>query len=454
MPSSIIDSNYFRDMFGTHEMRSVFSDESRIQAWIDTEIALAKAQVKTGIIPKGVDENIEKIAFLNNLDLVSMKEDFDRIGFPILPFVKQLTRLCDSETAKWVHYGATTQDILDTGMVLQIRGGLELVNIDIKSIVSALASLATKHRDTVMAGRTFQQLAAPITFGYKAAIWLDEMLRHHERLGEIRKRLLVGQCSGAVGTFATLGEDALEVQRVMMDELQLAAPAITWHTARDNWSELLCVFAQIAATLAKIANEIAILMRSEIGELSEPFETGRGASTTLPQKRNPIACEPIIAIAPRLREMASSQMVAMIQEHERGVGQMHIEWMIVPESFILLSGSLNHSKFILDNLLVDEASMQKNLELGGGLLMSESVMMGLAPKVGKSKAHHLVYSAAGQAMDRGITLREALLNDADIMQFLSVSEIDILVDPKNYVGSSGKMVDTVLSNYTSMFKSI
>ena len=444
MPSSIIDSNYFRDMFGTEAMRSVFSDESRIQAWIDTEIALAKAQVITGVIPKGVDETIEKVASTNNLDFASMKEDFDKVGFPILPFVKQLTQLCDAETAKWVHYGATTQDILDTGMVLQMRKGLEIIEDNIESILSALASLAKKHRDTVMAGRTFQQLAAPITFGYKAAIWLDEMLRHRERLYQIKERILVGQCAGAVGTFATLGDKALVVQRVMMEHLKLGIPKITWHTSRDRWSELISFHALLGSSLAKIANEVAILMRSEIGELSEPFEKGRGASTTLPQKRNPISCEPIIANAHRLREMASSQMIAMIQEHERGVGQMHIEWMVLPESFILLSGSLCHTKFILENLWVDTNNMRKNLDIGGGLLMSESVMMGLAPKVGKSKAHHLVYAAAGRAMDNETTLQEELVNDNEICENLTIQEINALIDPSNYVGSAGAMVDAVL----------
>jgi 3-carboxy-cis,cis-muconate cycloisomerase len=329
-------------------------------------------------------------------------------------------------------------------MVLQMRNGLEVIEDNIDSIISALASLARKYRNTVMAGRTFQQLAAPITFGYKAAIWLDEMLRHRERLYQIKERILVGQCAGAVGTFATLGDKALAVQRKMMEHLKLGTPKITWHTSRDNWSELISFHALLGSTLAKIANEVAILMRSEIGELSEPFETGRGASTTLPQKRNPISCEPIIANAHRLREMASSQMVAMIQEHERGVGQMHIEWMVVPESFILISGSLHHSKYILENLWIDENNMRKNLDIGGGLLMSESVMMGLAPKVGKSIAHHLVYAAAGRAMDNGSTLREELVNDNEICQNLTIHEIDALIDPSNYVGSAGEMVDAVL----------
>lgn len=444
MPSSIIDSDYYRDMFGTAVMREIFSDESRLKVWIATEVALARAQVQLGIVPEGVDRELERVARVENLDLGEMKSDFDRVGFPILPFVKQLTKACAPETARWIHYGATTQDILDTGMVLQMKEGISQVETELDAIIKATAALAKKYEKTVMAGRTFQQLAAPITFGYKAAVWLDEMLRHRERLNQLKERVLVGQCAGAVGTFATLGDQGINVQRRMMEILGLSPPAITWHTARDSWVELVSLFAMIGATFAKIANEVAILMRSEVGELSEPFEVGRGASTTLPQKRNPISCEPIIAIAPRLRELVGSQLTAMIQEHERGVGQMNIEWMVIPEAFIFLSGSLKHTRFILENLWVGEDTMRRNLALGGGLLMSESVMMGLAPKVGKAKAHHLVYAAAGKAYEQGLSLKRALMEEPDITSELTEAEIDRLVDPANYIGSAPAMIEQVL----------
>lgn len=444
MPSSLIDSNYYCDMFGTAAMRAVFSDETRLKAWIRTEIALAKAQAELGVIPQGVDLEIERVAKPEKFNLIAMKSDFDRIGFPILPFVKQLTSLCDSKTARWVHYGATTQDILDTGMALQIKDGIHLIESELSGIISATADLVKKHIRTVMAGRTFQQLAAPITFGYKAGVWLDELLRHRTRLQNVKNRVLVGQCGGAVGTFATLGDKGIPVQQRMMEILGLHSPSITWHTARDSWAELVGIFAMMGATFAKIANEVAILMRSEIGELSEPFEDGRGASTTLPQKRNPISCEPIIAIAPRLRELLSSQLTAMIQEHERGVGQMNIEWMVIPEAFIYISGSLKHTRFILENLWVDEVNMRKNLELGGGLLMAESVMMGLASKIGKAKAHHWVYKAAGKAQEKGCSLKEALLADPHISTQLSSHEIEALIDPSNYIGSVETMINQVL----------
>jgi 3-carboxy-cis,cis-muconate cycloisomerase len=445
MSASTIDSFYFGDLFGTAAMRSVFSDKNRIKAWLQTEVALARAQATLNIIPKEAAESIAQAAKYKNLNLEAMKAEFDKVGFPILPFVHQLTKACDPETARWVHYGATTQDILDTGTVLQMQEGLDLLENDLEGTIMALVSLSLKHRDTVMAGRTFQQLAAPITFGYKAAIWLDELLRHKERLEQLKPRLLVGQCSGAVGTFATLGDKGILVQEKMMALLQLETPAISWHVARDSWAELVAWMAMVAASLGKMANEIGILMRSEIGELSEPFETGRGASTTLPQKRNPIACEPIIANAHRMREMVGSQLSAMIQEHERAIGPMHLEWLVIPDAFILLSGSLAHARYILENLVVDTERMKKNLQLNGGLIMSEAVMMGLAPKVGKKLAHDLVSKAAARAYDSGITLKKAMKEDPAIMERLTTEELERLMDPLNYVGTAGSMVDAVLA---------
>lgn len=431
-------------------MVATWRDDRMYEAWLSVELALARAQERVGVIPSDVSASLAAVATLKSLDQQSMKAEFGRVGFPILPFVKQLTSTCDQETARWVHYGATTQDILDTGTVLQIRNALNLVESELDGIVAALSNQARRYRNTVMAGRTFQQLAAPITLGYKLSVWLDELLRHRERLQQLKPRVLVAQLAGAVGTFATLGDKGPEVLRAFAEELDLAVPPITWHTARDGWAELVNLWALLGATLAKIANEIAILMRSEVGELSEPFETGRGASTTLPQKRNPIACEPIIAISHRLREMAGSQMSAMVQEHERGVGQMHIEWMVVPESFILLSGSLKHARFILENLVVDAEAMRRNLDLQGGLIMSEAVMMGLAPLIGKSQAHHLVYAAAGRAMDQGLTLRQALLDDNEVMAHLDQAALDNLLDPANYTGSAGHMVDTVVARAESI----
>lgn len=450
MASSILDSSYYRDMFGTADMRRVFSDEQRFQSWLDVEVALAFAEERSGVIPESVAGKIKDAAKLENIDIEEMKDEFDQVGFPILPFVHQLANACDAETARWVHYGSTTQDILDTGIVLQMKAGVNLIEDDLRFIIQSLAKLANDHRNTVMAGRTFQQLAAPITFGYKVAVWMDELLRHMERIDELKKRVFVGQCAGAVGTFATLGEKGSVVQREMMKELGLGVPSITWHTSRDGWAELLACLGMVAATLGKIATEISILMRTEVAEVSEPYQHGRGASSTLPQKRNPIECQPIIAIAHRLRELVSSQMSAMIQEHERSVGPMHLEWMIIPEAFILLSGSLHHARNILPGLEVNDQRMRENLEIGGGLLMSEAVMMGLASKIGRNKAHDLVYGVAANARGADLTLRQALLNNSEIMQYITEEKLDELLDPVNYTGSAGKMIDNVIKKVNRM----
>lgn len=445
MPSHLLDSRYFKDMFSSSPMREIFSDENRIVKWLDVEVALARAQAVCKIIPEEAAINIEKAAVLENIDFPTMKAHFDRVGFPILPFVKQLTSSCDEETAKWVHFGATTQDVLDTGMVLQIREGISLIEFELRAITIALRDLANEYRDAVMAGRTFQQHAAPITFGYKAAIWLDEILRHIDRFEALKPRLYIGQCSGAVGTFATLGTSGKAVQDRMMEILDLNVPNISWHVSRDTWAEMVHTIAMLGSTLAKIANEVTILMRTEISELSEPFEKGRGASTTLPQKRNPISCEPIIANGHKLRELVGSQLNSMIQEHERGaLGQMHLEWMIIPESFLLISGSLKHSRFILENLQVDTQKMRLNLELNGGLIMSEALMMGLAPRIGKKEAHDIVYEIASQAYESNTPLSTALRSDERISKLLNEDQIEELLNPLNYTGIVSQMIDKVI----------
>lgn len=431
-------------------MVEVFSDEGRINAWLVTEVALAKGEARVGLIPQQAADSISEAAKLENLDLQAMKAEFDRVGFPIMPLVHQLAKACPPEAARWVHWGSTTQDIIDTGLVLQMRDGLALLERDLVAVIEAVMRLAQAHRDTVMAGRTFQQQAAPITFGYKAAVWLDELLRHLERLAELRPRVLVGQCGGAVGTLATLGHDGLAVQQAMMAELGLGVPAITWHTARDGWAEMVNWLVLVTSTLGKVATEIATLMRTEVNEVREPYQTGRGSSSTLPQKRNPIACPRIIAIAHRMREFSGAQFSAMIQEHERAVGAMPIEWMVIPEAFMLASGSLAQSLEILTDLDVDAQQMRANLDIGGGLLMAEAVMMGIAPIIGRNQAHELVFAAAGRANDAGRTLREELLNDPAVMQHITNEQLDNLLDPANYTGSAGAMVDAVVARASAM----
>lgn len=445
MPSTLLDSAFYRDQFTSKDMRAVFSDEGRFSSWLTAEIALARAEARVGVIPAEAAEKIAAAAILENINLEEMKAEFDRVGFAIMPLVHQIAKACDDETKRYIHWGSTTQDILDVGLVLQMRDAFDLIEIEVDAIIQALAVLARDHRDTVMAGRTFQQQAAPITFGYKVAVWLDEMMRHRERLDELRPRLLVVQCGGAVGTLATLGDKALPVRAAMAKELNLAEPDISWHTARDSWAEAIFWLGLVTATLGKIATEIATLMRSEVGEVREPYQPGRGASSTMPQKRNPIACPPIIAISHRMREMVGSQMSAMIQEHERAVGAMPIEWMVIPDAFMLASGALMHSRANLEGLEVDAKRMRANLEGGGGLIMAESVMMGLAPHIGRNRAHEEVYAAAGRAIEEGTTLRAQLRDQPEINAHLTPEEVDDLLNPGNYTGAAGDMTDRVLA---------
>jgi 3-carboxy-cis,cis-muconate cycloisomerase len=445
MATSIIDSAYYGDMFGSARMHALFSDEARFQGWLDFEAGLARAQARLGIIPKAAGEEITAKAKVEFIDKAAMKAEFDRVGFPIVPIVHQLAKAVSKETSRYVHWGSTTQDVTDTGMALQIRNGLNLLDAMLSDLETVLARLAEQHRDTLMVGRTMQQQAAPVTFGYKVAIWLAEVHRHRERLDEMRPRVLVGQVAGAVGTNATLGDRGLDVLRETMKELGLGEPPITWHVARDNWTEVTTLLALVGATMAKIGQEIALLMSTEVGEVGEPYVAGRGSSSTLPQKRNPILCQPMIAAGRMLREKAALAFDAMVQDHERGTGPGHLEWSILPEAFVIAGGAIESALSILDGLVVDEARMAANLDMLKGMVMSEAVMMGLAPHIGRNQAHDVVYEACATCADQGLTLRDVLLADGRISATLSAAEIDAMLDPANYLGCAREMVDRVLA---------
>lgn len=444
MPSTLLDSTYYRDQYSTRAMQALFEDEARFQSWLEAEVSLAQAQAEVGLIPTAAADQIARAARVENLDQAAMKAEFDKVGFAIMPLVHQMAKVVDPETKRYIHWGSTTQDILDTGLVLQMRSGLALLEADLDKAIHALVVLARDHRETPMAGRTFMQHAAPITFGYKAAVWLDEMLRHKARLPGVRERALMVQCGGAVGTLSTMGEQALAVKAAQARILGLGDPDISWHNARDGWTECLCWLGMVCGTLGKIATEIATLMRSEVGEVREPYEAGRGASSAMPQKRNPIACPPVIAIAALLREKVASQMTAMIQEHERAVAGMPIEWIVIPEAFLLASGAFLHMVPVLQGLEVDTARMLENLNSGGGLIMSQGVMMGLAPHIGSIAAHDAVTAAAQRAINAGTTLRAELGRLDEIRQHLDDAALDRLLDPVTYAGSAKDMTDRVL----------
>lgn len=445
MPSTLFDSPYYRDQFSTPAMRDLFSDTGRFRSWLDFEAALARAEAACGIVPAEAAEAITAAARVENLDPEAMKIHFEKVGFAILPLVKQLVAACPEEAGRYVHWGATTQDVLDTGLVLQMRQGLALIEAELDGVIAALVTLSRDHRDTPQAGRTFQQHAVPITFGYKTAGWLDEALRHRARLPDIKARAFAVQYGGAVGTLAPLGDKGTAVRAALARELDLRDPDITWHTGRDSLAEVIFWLGLVGGLLGRIGTEVAMLMRSEVSEVREPYVPGRGASSAMPQKRNPIACPQIIACANRLRALVPQMMESQIQEHERGISAMPVEWMVIPEAFLLASGALLHARPMLEDLDVDVAAMRRTLNSGGGLIMSEAVMSGLAPKLGRGTAHEVVTGAAAEAIDSGRHLRDALVENETVMAEFDTDAIDRLLDPGNYTGSCGDMVDAVLA---------
>jgi len=443
MPSTVLDSDIFKDLFGTPEMRAVFSDDNLIERQVECEIALAVAQGRLGVIPKEAADAITKRAPAVEIERAELKRDADNVGYPILGLVRQLSQKL-GEAGRYVHWGATTQDIVDTATVLQIRAALVLVERDLAAVSAALADLATKHRDTAMPGRTHLQQALPITFGYKCAIWLSMMDRHAVRLHELKPRVLVAQLGGAAGTLASLGEKGLEVRREFARELELGDPPITWHVARDAVAETINFLALVTGSLGKIGFDIMLMMMTELGEAFEPFASHRGASSTMPQKRNPISSEVLVANAKAVRQHAGLVIDAMMQDFERATGPWHVEWMAVPESFILTAGSLAQAKFMLEGLVVDESRMRANLDLTQGLIVAEAVMMGLAPHLGRQQAHDVVYEACREALAQRRSLFDVLKEDPKIAAALPEDRLRALCDPANYLGSAPRMVDAIV----------
>lgn len=339
MASTVLDSEIFKDLFGTADMRRVFSDDNLLASYVRAEVALALAQGRTGVIPGDAAETIAREAPKVVFDRQRLKEEAENVGYPILGLVRQLSAAC-GDAGRYVHWGATTQDIMDTGVVLQIREPLTLIGTELAHVEAALDKLARRYRDTPMAGRTHLQQALPVTFGYKCAIWLSMMQRHAERLEQMRPRVLRAQLGGAAGTLASLGDKGLEVLAKYARELDLQEPDISWHVARDGIVEALQVLGLITGSLGKIGFDIMLMMTTEIAEAFEPFATHRGASSTMPQKRNPISSEVMLANSKAVRQHAGLMLDAMVQDFERATGPWHIEWMAVPESFILTAGAL------------------------------------------------------------------------------------------------------------------
>ena len=444
MASTAIDSAIFRDIFSSEAMRRVFSDEHRVQCYLDIEAALARAQAEFGLIPQRAADEITAKCTLSSIDMARLKTQTELIGYPVLPVVQQLVAACSDRLGEYCHWGATTQDITDTATIMQTREALVLIEQDLAAIADSLADLARRHRDTPMAGRSNLQQAVPITFGYKVATWLSAIQRHQQRLAELRPRVLVGEFGGAAGTLASLGAAGLKVQEGLMAELGLGQPEIAWHTARDRIAEVGCFLGLVTGTLGKIATDVKLLMQTEVGEVFEPYAKDRGSSSTMPQKRNPISCNYIHACMAMVRQLVAALLDAMVEDHERSTGPWEIEWIAVPEIFLLTAGALQQARTLLAGLQVDVGRMRANLEITQGLICTEAVMMRLAPHLGRQQAHDLVYDISRQVSVSGRPLLDLLAENEEIASSLDRAALAKLLDPAEYLGLSGEMVDRVL----------
>ena len=341
MPSHEDDSLIFRDIFSTNAVSRIFGDRARVQYYLDIEAALALVQARLGLIPQGAAAEIARHCQVDAFDFAALKRDTERIGYPVLPVVRQLVGLCRDGLGEWCHWGATTQDITDTATILQIRDGLKEIERDVRELGASLSDLARRYRDTPMAGRSNLQHAVPITFGYKMAVLLAGFTRHLDRLAELRPRVLVGEFGGAAGNLSSLGLRGLEVQAALCDQLGLGRPDIAWHTMRDRIAEVGCFLGLLTGTAAKISTDVKLLMQTEVEEVYEPFFEGRGSSSTMPQKRNPISSVYITATTSLVRQHVAALLDAMVEDHERATGPWEIEWIAVPEIFSLAAGALS-----------------------------------------------------------------------------------------------------------------
>ncbi|MGE0678793.1 class-II fumarase/aspartase family protein [Pseudolabrys sp.] len=422
----------------------LFSEQSRIERYLEIEALLAEVQAELGILPDSVAREIRTVAKIANIDLDKLKTATDRIGYPIAPLVRQLTELCSKETAGFVHWGATTQDIMDTGLAIELKATFEIVQEELSRLIVTSVALADTHRATVMVGRTFGGHALPITFGGKVARWLAALCRHSSRIKQCLPRVCVGQLGGAVGTTASLGKHGEQTRRKLMQRLSLSAPVATWHSTRDSIAEAVCVLGLVMTTLGKVAADISALSSTEVGEVFEADLAGRDTSSTLPQKRNPVACSQIIAASKLSARYASMSLDSFQHDHERGP-QGYIEDEIVPQCCVLTLSSLNCANQLLAGLKVDVTRMRANLRLTNGSILSEAVMMKLAPHVGRLGAHDILHEIAKHCSVNGNDFVAEIKAHSTIRKHLSIAAIDEITQPENYLGDTADEIDRAIA---------
>ncbi len=438
-----LDHELLADLFGTAEMRAQFDGTATLQAWLDVERALAETQAELGEIPQAAAKRIAKEARADRFDMAALAEQILVTGHPLVPLVRELVRRCGKQGGS-VHWGATTQDIMDTGMMLQARAGLRLLDEHLAEAIRALLGHAKRFRATPMAGRTHLQHAAPITFGYKLAIWADELLRAHDRLKAVEGSL-TGQFAGAVGSLASLPKRGAKIRDGLCRRLGLRATPVPWHASRDRIRDIADALSQLSVAAERVGVELALLQSNEIGEASEPISAKHVGSSTMPQKRNPHASELMAAAARLLRGAVAPLASHGVHLHERDLSSWGIEWIALPQAFILASGMTQQLRHVATGLTADPERMAANLRLTRGQIMAESVMMRLARHIGHEPAHEIVAEATRHASARRLDLAAVLLQDKRITAKLKRREIEAALDPRAYLGECKAVVDAVIA---------
>ncbi|WP_077047722.1 3-carboxy-cis,cis-muconate cycloisomerase [Pseudomonas sp. KK4] len=443
----------FDAYFTARDMREVFCDQGRVQAMLDFEAALARAEARVGLIPQSAVASIEAACQAGHFDFAALGEAIATAGNSAIPLVKALGKQIaanDAQAERYVHLGATSQDVMDSGLVLQLRQALELIDSDLAQLGQTLAAQAQRYVATPLAGRTWLQHATPVTLGMKIAGWLGAVTRSRQRLQELKPRLLVLQFGGASGTLAALGDKAMPIAQALAEELHLSLPDQPWHTQRDRLVEFGSVLGLIAGSLGKLGRDISLLMQTEAGEVFEPSAPGKGGSSTMPHKRNPVGAAVLIGAATRVPGLLSTLFSAMPQEHERSLGLWHAEWETLPEICCLVSGSLKQALLVAGGLEVDAERMARNLDLTQGLVLAEAVSIVLAQRVGRDTAHHLLEQCCKRAVAEQRHLRAVLGDEPQVTAELSAQELDQLLDPAHYLGQARTWVERAVAEHSAL----
>lgn len=438
-------------MFGSPSVLAIFADTATVRRMLDVEAALARAEAQCGVIPDAAADVIAQVCATDAIDLDALAQAAVSAGNLAIPFVKQLTAAVtqrDAEAGRYVHWGATSQDIIDTALVLQLKDALQDVDAGLLRLGDACATLASAHRATPMVARTWLQHALPTTFGMKAAGWLDALRRDLSRLDQARERARALQFGGAAGTLASLGDDAPGVASQLAKALQLDLPALPWHAHRDRMVEVATTLGMLTGTLGKMARDISLLMQTEVGEVAEPSGPGRGGSSTMPHKRNPVGCAAVLTAAVRVPPLVATMLAGMTQEHERALGGWQAEWDTLPQIVALAAGALRQMGEVVAGLQVDAPRMRANLDITHGLILGEAAMLELGRRIGRLPAHHLVEQASRRAVAEGSTLRDALAStlaeDPAHKGLLDDATLQRLSDPAQYAGQSTSFADAAV----------